>query len=545
MADAWVVPASYAQERIWFACQIARDAPVYHVLDRIRLPYPVPYQTVAGALTTIVERHETLRTSFRLENGAVMQVVHPEIALPVERVELGDADDEVFDQAVESALDAIASRPLPLERAPLWRATLLHREGRDWSVVFAAHHAVVDAASELNLHAELTEICAAAAAARPARLPELPIQYADYAVWQRDRLTGGALAEQLAFWRTALHDLPAVHGLPTDRPRPGERTFGGADLIFALPSQVNTDLPDLVRRTTATPFMVLLAGYAALLHRLSSRDDIVVGVPMTGRDRPELQPLIGMFVNMVVLRLDVSGDPTFADLVERVRTTALAAWDHQEMPYQKLVESLAVRRDPGVPPLYQLGFNYLTTGFTRSSDTAEDDLMLEVGLSQGRIEYNTALFDASTVMEIAEAYVALLATALRQPETRVSQLVSAPTRTATAGPPPATAPPAAHVAPRTPAEALVAEVWADVLGVARVGAQDEFFALGGHSLLALRVIARIAAAAEIELPLQSFFADTTVAGVAAAVEQALAAELDELSEEEAQRLVAEERRTTP
>src|SRR5689334_20686031 len=148
----WVVPASYAQERVWFAGQIARDAPVYHVLDRIRLPYAVPYATVLGALETLVARHETLRTAFTAAQGALMQVVHPRIDLPVTHISLGEADDAALQQAVDAALEAIAAEPFELARAPLWRATLIERENRDWNLIFTSHHTIVDAASELNLH---------------------------------------------------------------------------------------------------------------------------------------------------------------------------------------------------------------------------------------------------------------------------------------------------------------------------------------------------------------------------------------------------------
>jgi non-ribosomal peptide synthetase component F len=226
-----------------------------------------------------------------------------------------------------------------------------------------------------------------------------------------------------------------------------------------------------------------------------------------------------------------------------VRTTTLGAFDHQETPYQKVVELFAAQRAPGVPPVYQLGFNYLTTGFNRTAATAEDDLMLEVGPREGRIEYNTALFDPATIDGIARDYADVLAAAVRDPQTPISRLGTVTPRPAGV----ATAPDqptgtAAYVAPRTAAETLVAQVWTDVLGVEPIGAEDEFFALGGHSLLALRVIARISAAAGTDLTIQDFFADTTVAGVARAVEEALSRELDAISDDEARRLLAEERK---
>jgi hypothetical protein len=538
----WVVPASYAQERIWFASQLAGDVPVYHVVDRVPLRYPVAVDTVRGALAQVVARHETLRTAFRTDDGVLMQAVYPQVPVVVEEVDLRGLPDEVVRRQVNQIMDAMSAAPLPLDQVPLWRAKVVCHDEDEWALLFVAHHTVVDGASELNLHAELTEICAAAAAGRPAELPELPIQYADYAMWQRDRLRGAAMDELAAFWRKTLADLPTVHGVPADRPRPTERTFIGDDVTVPLPDQVNTLLPELARGASATPFMVMLAAYAALLHRLSDSDDIVVGVPVAGRDRTELQPLIGMFVNMLVLRIDVSSDPSFAELVERVRHTWLAAWDHQEMPYQKLVELLAAHRDPGVAPLYQLGFNYLTatTPGTILSETAEDDLMLEIFGRWCRIEYNVGLFDAATVRRIADTYVNVVSTVLAAPQTRMSELpVTTPTGLPRVEPVAASAD-RAYLAPRTAAEGLVAQVWAEVLGVEQVGAYDDFFDLGGHSLLALRVIARLSDAAQVDLSIQAFFADTTVAGVAAELERLLTAELDDLSEEEAAQLLAEE-----
>ena len=416
-----------------------------------------------------------------------------------------------------------------------------------WMLLFAAHHAVFDAASALNLRAELTELCAAMAQGREASLPQLPIQCADHAVWQRDRLAAGLMDELLDYWRAVLDGLPVVHGLATDLPRPAERGFHGADLIFPLPDGAEGAAASLARQAGATPFMVMFAAYAALLHRLSETDDIVIGLPVAGRDRPQLQPLIGMFVNMIVVRVDASGDPAFAELVGRVRDRVLAAWDHQEMPFQKLVEVFADRRDPAVPPLYQLGFNYLSIGFSRASAAAEDDLMLEIAPGNGRIEYNTALFTEPTARWLADCYGTVLSTVLADPRVAMSEL-DLPPRPAAPVPGPAAGsargegsrPAPGHVAPRTAAEELVANIWAGVLGGGLPGALDDFFELGGHSLLALRVIARLSAAIGVDLPIQAFFADTTVAGVAAEVEQLLAAGLSEISDDEAERLAATE-----
>lgn len=542
--EPWVAAASYAQERVWLASQVARDVPVYHVLDFVRFHSALPERRVLDAILEVVARHETLRTAFRIVDGELAQVVHPEPVDVTQTVDLrGVEEDEQHGRMLAVQTESLY-QPFDLERAPLWRTTLFRLADDAWGLLVIAHHSVYDAASVFNLQAELTEICAAAEQGRQPDLPELTIQYADFAAWQRGRLSGPELDGLLDYWRTKLAGLPPVHSLPTDRPRPAERTFAGSEIRVPLPREVTATLPQAARRHNATPFMVLLAAYGAVLHRRSGQDDIVVGVPVAGRDRPDLLPLIGMFVNMVVLRTDASGDPTFAGLVERVRATALAAWDHQEMPYQKLVEALVAVREPGVPPLYQLGFNLVTTpGFGGGSTTAEDDLMLEVNPDTVRVEYNTALFDRGTVQGLLEDFLRVLTAGLADPATPLSRL---PVRDAAVAPTaPATAPPpvrqarAEHVPARTAAEELVAEAWAEVLGLERVGAFDDFFDLGGHSLLALRVIARLSAACGVEVPIQAFFTDTTVAGVASEIEQLLAAELEEMSEEEALRLVRE------
>lgn len=539
MTDPWLLPASYAQERIWFANQLVGDVPVYRVMSGVLTGYPLADEQIVDALRKVAERHEALRTTFRLVDGELRQAVHAEPLMEISYADFSHLPAEQLESARVELRTQQLLKPLPLDRQPLWRAVLIKSSGPHTDRVgLVLHHAIFDGASEVNLRAELAELFAAAAQNRPASLPELPIQYADYTMWHRDRLAGGRLEELLEYWRKTLAGAPTVHRVPTDHPRPAQRTFLGAAADFSVPSTVESDVAALARRTGATFFMVLVAAYAALLHRLSGEEDIVVGVPVAGRDLPELQPLIGMFVNMVLLRLDLSGDPTFDELLTRVRTTALAAWDHQDMPYQKLVEALATRRDPGVPPLYQLGFNHTPGGFDNDAGGAEDDLMLEVTDGLARLQYNTALFRPSTAERIASDYLRLLTCALADPLTRLSEFSVTPAASASVSLADSVASGSSYTAPRTPAEELVAEVWQEVLGVERVGAHDEFFDLGGHSLLALRVIARLSADTEIDVPIQDFFADTTVEGVAALLERLLTAEIAELSDEEAQAQLA-------
>ena len=422
-----LVPASYAQERVWFASQFAGPQPVYQVIDNLEISHPVSADEVLSALAVCCQRHEALRTSFTLRAGELMQVVHADVDPKVDVLDLTDLARPEQAERIDELLAELAGPPLPLDQAPLWRATLVRLEPpgwvtAGWMLLFAAHHAVFDAASALNLRAELTELCAAFAQGRQANLPQLPVQCADHATWQRDRLAAGLMDELLAYWRSVLDGVPAVHGLATDRPRPSERGFGGADPIFPLPPGAESAAAALAREAGATPFMVMFAAYVALIHRLSESPDIVIGLPAAGRDRPELQPLIGTFVNMIVIRVTAEGDLPFTALLDRVRRALLDGWDHQEMPFQKLVEVFADRADASVPPLYQLGFNYLSIGFSRPSAATEDDLMLEIAPGNGRIEYDTALFTESTARWLADCYVVILAAVLTDPRAPMSQL---------------------------------------------------------------------------------------------------------------------------
>jgi amino acid adenylation domain-containing protein len=415
-------PASFAQERVWIAgSQREPGSPLHTLVGMISLPFAVGAGDIDAALAQVVARHEALRTSLRIDAGALTQVVHAAVPVQVRHLDLGGLSPAEQQRRLEELRAAEGQGPLPLDRAPLWRALLVRFAAADWRLLFAAHHAIFDAASYTNLWAELSELCRSRVERRPARLPELPVQYADYAVWQRQQLAGAALEPRLAFWRERLEGIEPVHGLPTDRPRPPVPGHAGDEVRFALDPQVMARVEELARRRGATPFMVLLAAWVVLLARLSRRADVVVGVLVAGRDLPELQPLIGMFVNPVVLRVDAAGDPTFGELLGRVREQALEAWEHQDAPFQLVVEAVAPRRERGVPPLYQIGFNHVPrTGTGDANGAVEDDLLLDLGRTEGRLQYRTDLFDAATARALADRYLRLLAGAVADPGARLS-----------------------------------------------------------------------------------------------------------------------------
>jgi hypothetical protein len=516
--------ASHAQELVWLTSQIARDAPLYHVADEFTVHASISEAQLREAFAIVTVRHESLRTCFYVVGEVLMQAAYPVIAPVLESADLRGLAQREQRRVRAAVSEKLAHQPFDLAQAPLWRAALLRIADDGWAVVFVAHHAVFDAESGLNLHAEITEQCAAAEQRRPAKLPRLPLRYSAYAVRERTRLSGARGAELLAFWEERLRDLPAVHQLPLDRPRPSRRTFAGADLRGELSTATVRAVTALARAHQTVDFSVLLAAYAALLHARSGADDITVGVPAGGRDEPELRPMIGVFVNMLVIRIDASGDPGFADLVVRVRDRAAEAWKHQDMPFQQVVEHFARHRVPGAAPLYQCGFNaHGTTPYGPASTTAEDELLLEVADRAIRLEYNTALFDASTARGLLDDYGRILLAGLADPDAPLSRLLPRPAHshrplTGMAGY--GTRP--EHVPPRTEQELLVAAIWSQALRGPAAGVFDDFFTLGGHSLQAFRILAAVTARTGAHLTLEAFFANPTIAGLAQEIERILA-----------------------
>ncbi|MFF5204855.1 amino acid adenylation domain-containing protein [Streptosporangium sp. NPDC000396] len=423
-AKEWEAPASFGQERIWLADQMDPGSPVFNLQCALTVPYAIEADEIVAALKTVAERHEVLRTSFRVVDGTLRQVVHAEVDLDVRVHDLRALpDDERRTQAYGHAL-AATKAAIPTDRAPLWRATVVRTEDARWLVNLVIHHAVFDAASSVILSGEMAELCAAAAAGRPAELPELPIQYADYAAWQRGQLTGQALTEQTDYWRARLAGLPAVHTLPTDRPRPAQLGYAGDEVRFTMPEGLQELVTAAGRRSAATPFMVYLTAYVALLSRLSRDDDTVIGVTMSGRDLPEVAGLVGMFINQMVVRADTSDDPTFAGLLGQVRTTMLDAMENGQIPFQAVVEAIAPQRDPGVQPLYQIGFNYIPDSGIEPIPyvTSKDDLAFDLTAGVSRLLYRTDLFDRGTAETFVERYLRVLAAGVADPETRIGDL---------------------------------------------------------------------------------------------------------------------------
>ncbi|MGR6319147.1 amino acid adenylation domain-containing protein [Micromonospora soli] len=423
MTQEWTFPASFAQERVWMANDVDADSPVFNVSNPWRFPAGIDPETAAEVVNQVVARHESLRTYLRVDDGALVQVVraHERVALPVE--DLRGLSETALAERLDALHEELARTPIRLAEPPPWRARLIRSEGA-LSLLFVAHHAVFDSHSAVLFTRELAAFSEAALTGATAAVPELPIQYADFAVWQRDQLTGAELERQLAFWTGHLAGAPPVTGLPLDRPRPAQLGFAGDEVRFDLPDGLLDRVGALAAGAAATPYMVLLAGFAALLSRISGDPDVVVGVSTAGRDTAELGPLIGMFVNPVALRCDVSGDPTFAELLGRVWDGLVDAMEHGQTPFQKIVEAVHPQRDPSVQPIFQTALNFIPDSGLDPVElgTTKDDLAFDITTGECRLVYRTALFDRATAEAVADRYVRLLAAAVAHPGRPVGAL---------------------------------------------------------------------------------------------------------------------------
>ncbi|MEU6205010.1 amino acid adenylation domain-containing protein [Micromonospora musae] len=424
MTQEWTFPASFAQERIWIANQLDAASPVYNISNPWQFPVGVAVEQANDVLNQVVARHETLRTHLRVDDGTLVQVIRAAERVELPQVDLRGLSDAEQARRYDAELTELARTPIPLDAPPLWRARLHQLADDRVTLLFVVHHALFDSHSSVLFAAELAAFSRAALTGAPAEVPELPVQYADFAVWQREQLTGAELDRQLAFWRERLAGAPAATGLPLDRTRPAELGFAGDEVHFELPEGLLDRATALGAGTAATPYMVLLAAFAALLSRTAGEEDVVVGVSTAGRDDPELTPLIGMFVNPVALRCDLSGDPTFADLLVRVRDGLVDALEHGQTPFQRLVEAVAPQRDPSVQPIFQTALNYIpASGLDAVAlGTTKDDLAFDITTETSRLVYRTALFDRATAETVAARYVRLLEAAVADPQQRVSAL---------------------------------------------------------------------------------------------------------------------------
>jgi amino acid adenylation domain-containing protein len=427
-------PLSFAQERLWFIDRLIPGSPAYNLPVALRLEGRLDAGALATAFHRLVERHEALRTALPEREGRPVQEVLEVGAFQLRQLDLSGAANP--DAEARRLAEADALQPFDLAAGPLLRVHLLHLGPERHVLLLAMHHIVSDAWSMGVLVEDLTALYAGRA------LPELPVQYADYAVWQRERLTGEEVDRQLAFWQGELAGAPRVLDLPADRPRPPVQSLRGGMLPLAIDAGTSAALSALARRAGASLYMVLLAGWSTLLARLAGQPDLVVGTTVANRDRPEVESLIGFFVNTLALRIDATGDPAFTDLLGRLRHRVLDAFAHRDLPFEKLVEELHPVRDRSRQPLFQvmLTFQNVPAGRTDPGDlgdlrlipleveaqTAKFDLTLtlfeEGDRIAGRLEYAGDLYDRATVERWIGAFGRLLAGAAAAPEDRISDL---------------------------------------------------------------------------------------------------------------------------
>jgi amino acid adenylation domain-containing protein len=538
------LPLSFAQQRLWFLDRFDPGNPAYNIPAAFRFRGPLDRPALEASLGEIVRRHEVLRTSFQEREREPVQVIAPPGPFLLPQVDLATLPADLRERELERLVGQEAFRSFDLSRGPLLRACLFGQGEGDHALTLVQHHAVTDGWSQGVLSHELSALYEAFTERLPSPLAELPVQYADFAVWQRAWLAGEGLRAQLSYWTRQLDGIQVLD-LPTDHPRPPVATPHGAARPFAWPAELGRGLQELSEGEGATLFMGLLAALQALLGRYSGQEDVVVGSPVANRNRSELEGLIGFFVNMLALRGDLSGAPSFRELLARVRETALEAYAHQDLPFDRLVEELQPDRDTSRSPVFQVAFQLFNvpirplelrgvavSWLPLAAQTAKFDLNLSLVAGEqgllGSCEHRRDLFEAATIDRMMGHLRVLLEGAVADPERRIVdlpvlseaeqlQLVEWLAAAHRGTPESRAEPEPEFVAPRGPIETALAALWADLLGVERIGVNDSFFELGGHSLLATRLVNRVRETFGADLLLRDLFQAPTVAALARAI----------------------------
>ena len=434
-----LLPLSFAQQRLWVMDQIEPDNPLYNIPRPLRLTGVLNVAALETALNGIVARHEVLRTTYGSVKGQPYQIIIDQLQQPLKLVDLSGLPATEREREAHCLVQKEASTPFDLTNDPTIRYILFKLDEEDHILLVTTHHIADDGWSTGILLRELTELYEAALIGKPAQVPALPIQYADYAVWQRDWLQGEVLEQQVAYWRQRLDGAPPVLLIPADRSRMEKPTFRGAMHRFALPATLLESVRALSRQQGGTAFMTMLAGFQTLVLHYTGQPDIVLGTDLANRTTVQTESLIGFFVNLLALRTDLSGDPTFTELLGRVREVALGAYAHQDVPFDKLVEELQPERSLSHNPLVQVLFVQQNTprsskpmpGLTLSwfpmDVPSKFDMAVFVAETDkgvvGNWVYSTDLFDAATIARMAGQYQLVLEKATANPTRRLSELV--------------------------------------------------------------------------------------------------------------------------
>jgi hypothetical protein len=431
---------SFAQQRMWFLEQLTPGTATYNIPCAIRLSGRLDVAALERSLNEIVRRHETLRTTFADRDGRPIQIVSESLALPLSFIDLRGLGEVERAARAASLLNDDAQQPFDITRGPLLRATLVRvAEEEEYVLLLTIHHIICDKWSLDVFLRELVLLYGAFSRNQPSPLPELPFQYADFAQWQQEHLSDEMVERQLAFWKKQLEGATPYLNLPTDHPRPDLQSFRGARYPVSFPGELAEEIDAFSQREGGTFFITALAAFKALLHVYTKQADILLGTTILGRHQPEAEALIGFFANTLVLRTDLSGDPTFRELLARMRQMMLDSHAHQDLPFEKLVERLCDERDPSRHPFFQVMFNLQSSPveeltlpdltFNRieaDSGTVKFDLTIFLlksarGLN-GFFIYNKDLFEVETITRLTEDYESVLRHVAGSPDARLSEL---------------------------------------------------------------------------------------------------------------------------
>jgi len=545
-------PLSSAQQRL---CFLSLFEGGWHYNDHFhqRLIGTLSIPVLEQCLKEILRRHEAMRSTFKLEEGEVVQRIAPLKSFQLTRINLDNLPEDVrLKEATKLAVEE-ARIPFDLAKGPLWRFKLLMLSAKEHILLITAHHICIDGWSRGVFLRELDALYPCFLQGNPSPLPELPIQYADYAVWHNAFLKTKACLQQLEYWKQSLSQVPSFLALPADRSRPSVQTFNGARHFLNLPGALLIELRKISQTEGVTLFMCLLAAFQTLLQQYTGQDDIVVGSPVANRTRPEAEALIGFFLNTVVMRNDLSGDPAFIELLRRVRQTTLGALAHQDVPIERVFEAIPaqglLRGSPRIQVLFILQNAPLPElklpgcalrPFEIDNGTAKFDLTLSLcetgqGLS-GWIQYSADLFNAERIERMSAHFLMLLENIVGNPSERISKLLPLDPAEVQAlqrdrprshphWSPDISAQDSkqcaclvdrnlqllpASTAPNDALESKLVTIWQKVLGTALIGTTDNFFDLGGHSLTALRLFSEVRNLTGRHLPLATLFQAPTV-----------------------------------
>ncbi|MET0398241.1 MAG: condensation domain-containing protein, partial [Longimicrobiaceae bacterium] len=432
-------PLSFAQQRLWLVDRLDPGSAAYNVPFALRLRGALDTAALRASVDALVRRHETLRTTFAENDGEPVQVVHPPAPVPLVELDLRELPEAEREPRAEGLATEESLRPFDLEAGPLLRSTLLRLGDEDHVLLFTLHHIVSDGWSRSVLVREISALYGAFARGEEPGLPELEVQYADYAVWQRGWLSGKTLQKHIGYWTERLAGAPPLLEIPTDRPRAVGQSLVAGKHRFLLPTELAQALRELSDRQGTTLFMTLLAAWQVLLARYSGQDDVVVGTPIAGRSRRETEGLIGFFVNVLALRAELGADPAWTELVESTRVTTLGGFDHQELPFERLVEELSVERSLTYSPVFQTIFTVnqaagdegrLVLGELQLEPFGPGELVSKFDLDLvftdtgqalgGLLVYRPALFDAGTIERMAGHLQTVLEAMVADPRQRIS-----------------------------------------------------------------------------------------------------------------------------